>query len=135
MSSIADLILNRGSSAHAYFSSDDPYEWLERIKQVSPSIYKHQGILWHEHVILRKGDVPQCMSLIRSPSITPTKAQAVWLYDMLYDWAPELSERYILVSADFVWDSKECELISINDLRDVATVLSDEETKRIRNAQ
>ena len=130
MTSLADQII--GAPLQGDYVSNDPYDWLERIKEVSPSIYRHHGLLWHEHEVLEKGNTLQFTSLIRSPNVVVSRPQAIWLYDSLYEWAPELNDRYIVVSADFVWDARTGELIPIEHFARRIRTLSDKLTKEIR---
>lgn len=130
MSSIADHIINAPASSE--YLSNDPYDWLERIKEVSPAIYRHQGLLWHEHEALEKGNTLQFTSLIRSPNVVVSRPQAIWLYDSLYEWAPELTERYIIVSKNYVLDTGTGALVPIENFGRRIMALSDKLTKEIR---
>lgn len=131
MESLADKIINNVSSNESTFDRDDPSTWISRILEVSPSVYKHQGFLVHEHEIIEKGNRQQIMALLRDPDVAVSSARAVWVYDELMSVAPELSYRFIRVSNEYVWDSKRCELVPLSQFSDCVTQ-SDEATKNIR---
>lgn len=133
MTDLAERLISRTEShPNGEFNPDDPYTWLDRIREVSPSVYKYQGLLFHGHTLLTRGDRSQIASLLRHPDVVVTTPRAVWVYDELLLTAPELSDRYIMVSAEFVWDAKDAVLIPIEKFKEIVTQ-DDKQTKELRN--
>ena len=109
--------------------------YLDRIREVSPSIYKRAEMLWHEHEPLRRNDSRAILALIDDPDVRMNLAEQMWIYNRLEESAPHLSERFIRVSRDFVWDSKTGELLDVKQLMKKGWfTLSDKDTRKIRDA-
>lgn len=118
---IANMEHSGGGFVPAGFHTDDLGYWVEddiqkdesrlaqyllfRIRKTSPSVYKIDDWMFHEHELLERGNVDQMLSLIRSPKIKITKSIAIWLYDKLYEVAPYLERRYMIVSDRYIFDT------------------------------
>ena len=131
-SNLADELIAKGEALNRPRTRAD--EYLERIREVSPSVYKRAGMLWHEHEPLSRYDSRAILALIDDPGVRMSVAEQMWIYNRLEESAPELSERYIRVSREYVWDSKTGELL---DAKRVAKkgwfTLSDKDTRRMRD--
>lgn len=130
-SNIADQIIAKGSDGHRVYGETD--DFLDRIREVSPSIYRIGNMLFHEHDLIKLGNKTQMLALIDLPDIRLTDAQTAWLYNRLYESAPVLSDRYIRVSRDYVWDAKTGALYDAGAIfRKGGITLSDRDTKKGR---
>ena len=112
--SLADQIINISASPAGEFDRDDPRTWVNRILEVSPSVYTHQGFLVHEHEIIERGNREQIMALLRDPDVSVTSSRAIWIYDELLSAVPELSYRFIQVSDEYMWDAEYCRLLPVS---------------------
>ena len=131
-SSLADQLIARGAQSRNGSRAEG---YLDRIREVSPSVYKRAGMLWHEHEPLNRNDSRAILALIDDPDVRMNLAEQMWIYNRLEESAPELSERYIRVSRDFVWDSKTGDLLDVRRLVDKGWfTLSDKDTRKIRDA-
>lgn len=131
-SNLADQLIARGAQ-HRNGSRAEGY--LDRIREVSPSVYKRAGMLWHEHEPMSRYDSRTILMLIDDPDVRMNLAEQMWIYNRLEESAPELSERYIRVSRDFVWDSKTGDLLNVKRLAKKGWfTLSDKDTRKIRDA-
>lgn len=95
-----------------------------------PAIYRFGRFLFHEHELIKSGNKEQMYRLIDMPDAKITHAQAVWIYNRLFESAPELSRDCVLVSRDYLWDRRTAQLIHVSD-RDFITS-KDKTTLRIR---
>lgn len=130
-SSLADRIIKRGGSVSPY----EPFSLEkapERIMRLHPSIYRFRDNLYHEHSILKRGDVYTLCALIDLPSAKFTKPEAIWVYNRLLEIANKMDERYIVVSQNLVWDREEAKLIPVESFDNMVTT-SDATTHRIRS--
>lgn len=150
--SLADLLITnmehgKTDSAPIGFHTDDLGYWVEdeiqknelrfaqyllfRIRKTSPSIYKIDDWLFHEHELLDRGNVEQVLSLVHSPGVKITKSIAVWLYDKLYEAAPYLERRYIVISEKYIFDTYIGIAISIDNFKMSFVTQSDSRSKAI----
>lgn len=118
---IANMERGGGDFAPAGFYVDDLGCWVEdniqkdesrlaqyllfRIRKISPSVYKIDDWMFHEHELLERGNTDQMLSLVHSPKIKITKSVAIWLYDKLYEVAPYLERRFVIVSDKYIFDT------------------------------
>lgn len=131
-SNLADQLIARGAQNRNGSRAEG---YLDRIRDVSPSIYKRADTLWHEHEPLRRNDSRAILALIDDPDVRMSLAEQMWIYNRLEESAPELSERYIRVSRDYVWDSKTGDLLDVKRLAKKGWfTLSDKDTRKIRDA-
>lgn len=131
-SDLADQLIARGAHDRNGSRAEG---YLDRIRDVSPSVYKRAGKLWHEHELLSRYDSRAILALIDDPDVRMNLAEQMWIYNRLEESAPELSERYIRVSRDFVWDSKTGDLLDVRRLMKKGWfTLSDKDTRKIRDA-
>ena len=103
----------------------------EHIVDRHPAVYKIQGMLYCDHRIISPGDKRRVFELLDSPDAEFTKAQVMWVYNRLYESAPDLDDRYIVASRDMVWDKETATLMPIGEMDNFIT-MSDKGTKRIR---
>lgn len=130
-SDLADQLIARGAQGRRGTRAE---EYLDRIREVSPSVYKRADMLWHEHDPLSRHDARAILALIDDPEVRMSPAEQMWIYNRLEESAPELSERYIRVSRDYVWDSKTGDLLSAKRLMKKGWfTLSDKDTRRMRD--
>lgn len=144
---IANMEHGGGGFVPAGFHVDDLGYWVEddiqknesrlaqyllfRIRKTSPSVYKIDDWLFHEHELLDRGNVDQVLSLIHSPGIKITKSIAVWLYDKLYESAPYLERRYIVISEKYIFDTHMGIAVSIDNFKSSFVTQSDSRSKAI----
>ena len=131
-SNLADQLIARGAQSRNGSRAEG---YLDRIREVSPSVYKRAGMLWHEHEPLSRHDSRTILALIDDPEVRMSLAEQMWIYNRLEESAPELSERYVRVSRDYVWDSKTGDLLDVKRLAKKGWfTLSDKDTRKIRDA-
>lgn len=132
-SSLADQLIDKrgaASPSRRPFSLEDaPDIIFER----HPSIYLHGGRLYHEHNLIRPGDIKYLFQLIDDPYAKISTQQGIWIYNRLLERAAVLDERYIVISCDMVWDRATAKIMPIGD----AITTKDNTTRRLngRNAK
>lgn len=134
-SNLADKIIERKGTGPSSSYSPEPFHLEtapDRILRLHPSIYRFRDNLYHEHSILKRGDVDTLCALIDLPDTRMTKAEAIWVYNRLFDIANKMDERYIVVSQNLVWDREESKLIPVESFNNMVTT-SDATTHRIRS--
>lgn len=91
---------------------------LFRIKYLHPDIFSHYGKVYCDFVEVRPRTW-DILALADSPLESITLAQAVWLYNRIRETALPLSDRYIMVSRDYLFDMEKCALRKINAKNEV----------------
>jgi hypothetical protein len=120
-SSLADRLIERmetGKHVDREFSIESA---ADIIFSKHPAIYKLGGQLYHEHSVIRCGDKTKLYGLIDMHDAKLTQAQAIWLYNRLYEMAPELDERYLLITTDYLWDKKTASVVPVDRADFVST--------------
>lgn len=130
-SSLADMIIGGGDTEGVKTSPFVLEQAPERIMSLHPAIYRYRDELYYEHTIIRPGDIDILLRLLDQIDAKLTRPQALWVYNRIYEMARDLSERYVIVSVDLVWDRETTKLININEFGTMAT-LSDRTSKRLR---
>lgn len=95
-----------------------------------PSIYKIRGSLYCGHDRMDQGDREQLYALIDDPNASLTRAQTAWVFNRLYESAPDIDERFTVVSHDYAWDRETASLVALDDLGEFIT--SNERTTKER---
>lgn len=95
-----------------------------------PSIYKIRGTLYCGHDRMGQGDREQLYALIDDPNASLTRAQTAWVFNRLYESAPEIDDRFMVVSRDYAWDRETASLVALDDLGEFIT--SNERTSKER---
>lgn len=113
---LADELINRtkaGPSTHSdqVTIEDVPALILRR----HPSVYKHRGILYHEHKRIRPANQEDIFLLADNHTLRLTKAQCAWVYNRLLERAPDLEDDFIMVSLDYAWSKKTGQLIPLKN--------------------
>lgn len=121
-----------GDTAPEGYYTDDLGLWVEqdiRRKKVKFAEYvlfrcqrlgkktlmKTDHALYHERRMV--SPVPRQIAYIADlPESIPT-ATAVWVYKRLFEWAPKLNEKKIIVCPGLMWDYEKGELIEVIDKR------------------
>lgn len=104
-SNIADAVLNKQGGSQGIISDSFSVESAPgRIMQLHPAIYKFRGQLYHEHGIIKPGDIYTLYELIDLPDADLSKPQAIWIYNRLLEMAKTFSDRIIVLNNDYVWD-------------------------------
>ena len=133
-SNLAERLIQKLSSAPHIASSTVTKFSVEMAPEIilsrHPAIYRIGSRLYHEHEFVRSGDTELLYRLIDMPDAKLNKAQAIWVYNRLFESAPELSRDCVLVSRDYLWDRRTAQLIHVSD-RDFVTS-KDKTTLRIR---
>lgn len=120
-SSLADRLIERmetGQHVDAEFSIESA---TDIVFSKHPAIYKLGGQLYHEHSVIRCGDKAKLYELIDMHDAKLTQAQAIWLYNRLFEKAPELDERYLLITTDYLWDKKTASVVPVDRAGFVST--------------
>lgn len=86
-----------------------------------PSIYKIRGTLYCGHDRMEQGDREQLYALIDDPNASLTRAQAAWVFNRLYEYAPDIDDRFMVVSHDYAWDRETASLVALDDLGEFIT--------------
>lgn len=68
---------------------------------------------------------------MNAPHLRITKEIAVWIYDKLFSFAPQLSDERIVVSPDYIYDKPSGKLIEISKVAGSFVTQNDKETKQI----
>ena len=113
---LADELINRtktGAPLHTDSVTIDEVPAL--IFRKHPSIYKHRGVLYHEHKRIRPASQEDIFLLADNHTLRLTKAQCAWVYNRLLERAPDLEEDFIMVSCDYVWNKKIGQLMPVKD--------------------
>lgn len=113
-SSLADRLIERmetGGHVDREFSIESA---ADIIFSKHPAIYKLGGQLYHEHSCIRCGDKVKLYELIDMHNARLTQAQAIWLYNRLFEMAPKLDERYLLLTTDYLWDKKTASIVPVD---------------------
>lgn len=95
-----------------------------------PSVYKIRGSLYCGHDRMEQGDREQLYALIDDPNASLTRAQTAWVFNRLYESAPEVGDRFMVVSHDYAWDRETASLVPLDDLGEFIT--SNERTTKER---
>lgn len=133
-SSLADQVIHKQNRSKYEDEKFDILNAPDIIMRKHPAIYKSRGLLYHEHYLIRLGDVDYLLHLIDMPDAKITRGNAIWLYNRLLEAAPPLSERYMLVSKNQVWDKYTSELIPVEAFEKPATT-KDKTTLRLRREE
>lgn len=110
---LADEIINRIARPEAEHVGIEDVPAM--ILRKHPSIYKHRGVLYHEHKRIRPASQEDIFLLADNHTLKLTKAQCAWVYNRLLERAPDLEEDFIMVSWDYVWNKKIGQLMSVKD--------------------
>lgn len=117
---LADELINRTKSGAPLQTEPVTIEEVPAlILRKHPSIYKHRGILYHEHKRIRPANQEDIFLLADSHSLKLTKAQCAWVYNRLLERAPDLEEDFIMVSWDYVWNKKVGQLMPTKDFGEI----------------
>lgn len=119
---LADELINRTKTGLSPHSDQVTIEEVPvLILRKHPSIYKHRGILYHEHKRIRPASQDDIFLLADNHTLKLTKAQCAWVHNRLLEWAPDLEEDFIMVSWDYVWNKKTGQLMRVKDFTGIIT--------------
>lgn len=134
LSSLADQVIHKQNRSKYEGEKFDILNAPDIIMWKHPAIYRWHGWLYHEHNLVRLGDIDYLLHLIDMPDAKITRGNAIWLYNRLVEAAPPLSERYLLVSKNLVWDRNTARLIPIERFGKPTTT-KDKTTLRLRREE
>lgn len=125
-SDLAERLIARKSTTHRHrqFTLEDA---PDIILEKHPSIYLHGGRLYHEHNEIKAKDNLYLCQLIDEPDAKLSAQQGVWVYNRLVERAAVLSDRYIAISRDMLWDRYTAEILPLEGV----ITTKDKTTRRI----
>lgn len=117
---LADELISRTKSGAPQQSDRITIEEVPAlILRKHPSIYKHRGILYHEHKRVRPASQEDIFLLADVHSLKLNKAQCAWVYNRLMEQAPDLEDDFIMVSWDYVWNKRTGQLMPTKDFNEI----------------
>lgn len=89
---------------------------LYRILRLHPRIFKKGGLLFNDFKVV-SNSTSSIAKLFDCPFIHLNVPQSAWVYNRLYELAPEMSDRYIQVSKTMAWDTQKLRLIRSGEVK------------------
>lgn len=110
--SLADKIINAAKNPSSPSDEFTIETAPDRFFLLHPSTCRVGEYVMCDHEVL-KNDAKQLMRLLDHPRAHLSYPEASWLFSRIVERAPELNDRYIVVSEEYVWDRETSSLFPL----------------------
>lgn len=111
--SLADKIINASQNPSSLSDEYSIETAPDRFFSLHPSTCRIGEYIMCDHEVVRN-DAKQLMRLLDHPKASLSYPEASWLFSRIVERAPELNDRYIVVSGEYVWDRETSSLLPLH---------------------
>ena len=106
-------------------------DYPARIFRLHPSIFQKDGRVFCGRIHITPNR-KLLLSLLDMPDASLSASACEWLFNRIKELAPQIDERYIVISDEYVWDRKTAQMVPIDVFPNLIST-NNESTLRRKN--